>query len=394
MAFVLIFWLSVSLLVYHLFGYPLLLAAGRRFLARPVLHKDFWPLISVLIATHNEGGVIRAKLLSILESRYPPEMIEVIVAEDGSTDHTVEEVMSIHDRRVILLKSPQRDGKMAALNRAVQKAQGDFLIISDANALLKPDTLHNLMSNFADPVVGCVTGRIILAGAGTEVEANESTYWRYESWIKSMESRLGSTPAADGSLLAVRRSIYESPPDHIINDDFKVVLMTVRQGYRAIYDPTAATIEARTTSMTGEYERKSRIAAGRWQLVKEVIPLTFQQPGFVFKFISHKLLRLLVMFLMILAFISNLGAVLIDFPARGELASLVGLSAPWGAILLAGQVTFYALVSLGALLDHLGVRVKPLHFLYFFVSAQFASLAGLVRFSSGRQSVIWRKAAR
>lgn len=392
--FVVLFWLAVGLLLYHFIGYPALLAVLVPALARPIQREEYLPVISVIIPAHNEGGVIRAKLNSVLNSYYPGDRIEIIVAEDGSTDDTVEQVSTVADSRVILDHSPERGGKVAALNRAMQRARGEVLVFSDANALVKPDTLYNLMCNFADPEVGCVSGCKVLAGHGSELETSENLYWRYESWIKTLESSLGSTPAAVGELLAVRRTIYHLPTDHIINDDFQIVVRTVEQGYRAVYDRTAVTIEESYTSMADEFGRKSRIAAGRWQAFGQTLRLVRRQPGFVFKFLSHKGLRLLVAPLMILAFFGNLGAVVLNQSSGTGLISLIGLHAPWGHLALAGQVILYALAGLGALLDRWQLRFKPVYFIYFFLSAQLAAMAGLLRLCSGRQTVLWRKVAR
>jgi cellulose synthase/poly-beta-1,6-N-acetylglucosamine synthase-like glycosyltransferase len=294
---------------------------------------------------------------------------------------------------VILDYQPERSGKMSAMNRGVQRAGSEFLIFTDANAMWLPETLPNLMSNFAQAQVGCVSGRKILTGKGTLAEANENLYWRYESWIKSQESRLGSTVAASGELLAVRREVYKFPSLGVINDDSQLVLETVDQGYRVLYDPTAVTFEAGSASMADEFGRKSRIAAGRWQLSGKLLSLAPDHPGFVLKYVSHKLLRLLVMPLMILAFLSNL-AVIMAQPAAGTgFEALIRLSPPWGQLFMAGQVSLYLLAALGAVLDQLGIRFKPVYFIYFFVAAQCATFIGLLRFSSGRQTVIWRKAA-
>jgi cellulose synthase/poly-beta-1,6-N-acetylglucosamine synthase-like glycosyltransferase len=392
--FVILFWLSVGLLIYHLFGYPALLALLVSILKPQVQHREITPPVTVIIPSYNEGGVIQAKLLTVLNSQYPASQMEVICTDDGSTDDTMNQIRSVADPRVILDHQPERTGKMAALNRAVHRAVGEFVIISDATAFWRPDTLSNLMSNFAEPRVGCVSGRIILTGAGTAAEANENLYWRYDSWIKSQESRLGSTVTASGSLLAVRRAIYSFPDPQIINDDFQIVLNTIEQGYRVLYDPNALTIERGSSSMAEEYGRKSRIAAGRWQLAGKVLKLAPNYPGFVFKFISHKFLRLLVMPLMILAFISNLAVVLANQPPGTGIDSLFKLSPPWGQLFLTGQILLYLLAAFGALLEHFGVRFKPIYFIYYFVSSQIAILTGLVKLSSGRQSVLWRKAAR
>jgi poly-beta-1,6-N-acetyl-D-glucosamine synthase len=392
--FAVLFWLSVALLAYHLFGYPALLGL-LVFLLKPTAErKDITPLVSVIIPSHNEAGVIRAKLLTVLNSHYPADHIEVICMDDGSTDDTLEQIRSVIDPRVRLVYQTERSGKMTAMNHAVRLVGSEFVIFTDANALWKPDTLANLMCHFAASGVGCVSGRKSLTGKGTQAEANENLYWRYESWIKSKESLLGSTVAASGELLAVRRAAYRFPDQDIINDDSQIVLDTIEQGYRVLYDPTAVTIEPGSPSMADEYGRKSRIAAGRWQLAGKVLKLAPGHPGFVIEFISHKLLRLLVMPLMILAFAANLAVVLAPPPAGAGMVSLLRLSSPWAQLILAGQVALYTLAALGAVMEHFGVRFKPIYFIYYFVGSQIATLAGLVRISSGRQSVLWRKVAR
>jgi len=391
---VVIFWSSVGLLAYHLIGYPALLAL-LIFALKPYLQrKDFTPPVSVIIPSFNEGGVIQDKVLTVLNSHYPASQVEVICTDDGSTDDTLEKIRSVGDPRVILVYQPERSGKMAAMSRGVHRAGGEFFIFTDANAMWKPDTLSNLMSNFAEPRVGCVCGRKTLIGRGSQAEENENLYWRYESWIKSQESRLGSTVAASGELLAVRRAVYQLHDQEIINDDSQIVLETVKKGYRVLFDPSAVTVEQGSSSMAEEFGRKSRIAAGRWQLTGQLLKLALNHPGFVFKFISHKLLRLLVMPLMILAFISNLAVVISNPPAGTGIVSLIKLSPPWGQIFLIGQISLYLLAALGAVFEYFGIRCKPVYFIYYFVGAQFATLAGLLRFSSGRQSVLWRKVAR
>jgi poly-beta-1,6-N-acetyl-D-glucosamine synthase len=392
-AWAVLFWLSSLLLLYHLVGYPALLALLAPLLGRPVCRAEFMPLISVVVPAHNEGSVIAEKLRSILASDYPADQLEVIVGEDGSTDDTMAQASSVQDSRLYVDHSEARGGKMAALNRAFQRARGDYLVFTDANAILHPQALRSLMSNFADGSIGCVCGRKSLKGA-SQLEANENLYWRYESWIKRNESRLGSTPSAVGELQAVRRGLFSLPGKQIINDDFAMVMNCVRQGYRAIYDPEAVTVEAGSDRMNEEYKRKSRIAAGRWQIVGQMLRLGLRRPGFVAMFLSHKLLRLLVLPLLALILIGNLGAVLLR-PASGTTGwPLLSLTAPWGELALAAQAAFYLMAWIGMLLDRRGRRIKLFYFPYFFLSAQTAAMAGMFRFWSGRQSVLWTKARR
>jgi cellulose synthase/poly-beta-1,6-N-acetylglucosamine synthase-like glycosyltransferase len=387
------FWLAIGLILYHLVGYPLLIYLLASAKKKQITRKEFLPFITVIIPAYNEGGVIKEKINSILFSNYPANSIEILVPEDGSTDNTVEQVLSISDPRVFLDHSHSRGGKMLAINRAVEQARGDFLVFTDANAIFKPDTLRNLMSNFADPEVSCVCGRKLISGS-SDLETNENVYWRYESWIKHNESRLGSTPAAVGELLAIRRDIFNLPSKTIINDDFQIALNTVEQGYRAIYDPTAVTFEKGSSSIQDEYGRKSRIAAGRWQVIGQVVKLAFRRPWFVIAFFSHKMLRLFVFPLMILALCSNLGIVLLNLPTSSGLNFLIGLYSPWGQLAIGIQALFYILAGTGAVLNSFGIRVRLLYLPYYFLYAQIASLSGFFRFSSGRQTVIWRKVAR
>ena len=392
-AWALLFWLAGFLLFYHLIGYPLLLAILARLAGRPVRRGAFQPFISVIVPAHNEGQVIRLKLESLLTGDYPADQMEVIVAEDGSSDDTVAQASLVQDPRIYVDHSETRGGKMAAINRAVQRARGDYLVFTDANAILQPDALKCVMSNFADPQVGCVCGRKALSG-GSLLEANENLYWKYESWIKRNESQLGSTPSAVGELQAVRRGVFSLPGKQIINDDFAMVMNCVRQGYRAIYDPTAVTVEAGVDRMSAEYARKSRIAAGRWQIVAPMLRLGLRRPGFVAMFVSHKLLRLLVLPLLAAAFLGNLVAVLLRPADVSTTWPLLNLDAPWGELALAAQLAFYLAAWVGALLDRRGKRVKLFYFPYFFLASQAAALAGLLRFWSGRQSVLWNKARR
>ncbi len=161
---VILFWLSSGLIVYHLVLYPLLLAALNRVFAKPIQRGEYFPTISIIVPAHNEAGVIGDKVRSILGSDYPADRMEIIVAEDGSSDDTADQVFALGDARVILDHSPERSGKMAALNRAARRASGEVLVFTDANAMLWPGTLRSLLSNFADLKVGLASGRKLLYG--------------------------------------------------------------------------------------------------------------------------------------------------------------------------------------------------------------------------------------
>ncbi len=389
-----LFWLASGSILYHLALYPLLLTVLNRLFAKPIRRGEYLPTISVIVPAYNEAGVIGDKLHSIQASDYPAERLEVIVAEDGSSDDTARQVLAAGDERIFLDHCSERAGKMAALTRAAQRASGEVLVFTDANAILRPGTLRSLLSNFADPTVGLASGSKLLHGE-SQLEASESTYWRYEGRIKALESRVGSTPAAAGELIGIRREIYCPHPGSVINDDFQLVIDAIRSGHRVVYDPDAVTVEKGSELIREEYGRKSRIAAGRWQLVGQVVGMAYRHPWFALAFFSHKMLRLVLLPLMLLALVSSF--VLALAPPRVEvsgLTALVGLYSPWAEISLALQGLLYLLAGLGALLDRFGVRVKLLYLLYYFLNAQLAALGGLLQISTGRQTVLWRKVAR
>jgi poly-beta-1,6-N-acetyl-D-glucosamine synthase len=388
-----LFWLAAVLILYHLIGYPALLFVLKRLVKNPVKKSEISPFVSIIIPAYNEGGVIREKVNSVIHSHYPADCYEVIVVDDGSTDNTAEQALIVSDPRVVIDQAEMRGGKMSALKRGVKLAKGDVIVISDAEAIWKPDSLNHLISNFADPAVGCASGYHMMMGSNG-AEANENFYWRYESCIKKLESAIHSTTAATGGLLAIRKSLFQWPDQSIINDDFLMALNAASHGYRVIFDPSAVTYESGSSSISIEYHRKSRIAAGRWQIFGQVFKLAFRNPWFVIAFFSHKMLRLLIFPLMILAFLSSLGRVFMSQVGPAELLSLFGLYSPWGQLALFVQVLFYLLAGFGALLDHFGIRIKLLYLPYYFLNAQIASLSGFYRFSTGRQTVLWRKVSR
>ncbi len=204
-----LFWLCLGIPAYVYFGYPALLASG--FLAkRKPLHKQrCQPSISVVVAAFNEEKVIEEKITNLLASNYPRSKIEILIGDDGSTDRTREIVGRYKARDVRLITGEERRGKSAIQNDAVTAAAGSILVFSDADCLISPDTLQDVVDNFADPGVGLVTGTAAFVNSNeTEVTRNENLYSRYEKWIRQQESDRGLLAAASGSFFALRRSLF------------------------------------------------------------------------------------------------------------------------------------------------------------------------------------------
>jgi cellulose synthase/poly-beta-1,6-N-acetylglucosamine synthase-like glycosyltransferase len=224
--------------------------------------------------------------------------------------------------------------------------------------------------------------------------ASEGLYWKYESWIKKQESRLGSCTSATGEILAIRKELYRKPPDNIINDDFYIAMQVIRQGYRYVYAPQAVSYERVSQTARDEVIRRTRINAGRYQsiaMAPEVVP--FNNPLVAWQIFSHKFLRPLVPFFMAAALLTNLLAVVIPAPDRG----FWGLGAPYGAILLALQALFYGMAVLGSLLGGKGKKNKLVRLLYlptFLTNSNFAAVQGLLKFMRGGQFHIWERIQR
>lgn len=390
-----LFWVSVGAILYAYLGYPLLIAV----LARLFPRKDRYatptpPPVTLLIAAYNEDLVIEGKIRNSLASDYPREKLQVLVVTDGSSDSTPELVRGFARDGVKLLHDPKRGGKMAAINRALPQADGEIIVFSDANNHYRPDAISKLVAPFNDPSIGAVSGAKMIEGQDANLGASEGLYWKYESFIKKQESRLGSCTSASGEILAIRKSAYRKPPDNVINDDFYIAMQILRQGYRFVYAPEAISYERVSPSARDEVIRRARINAGRYQAIamaRQVVP--FNRPVLVWQIISHKFLRPLVPFFMIGAAVANLLAV--AFPPRA--GSLPALAMPYSVILLALQIIFYGLAWIGTKSAGQGKQGKLMKLLYlptFLTNSNLAALQGLVKFLRGGDFHIWERVQR
>lgn len=385
-----VFALSLLLVVYTYAGYPLLLALLTR--SRFAFHRNEaaagtpLPSVTLLIAAYNEANVIAQRLENVLELDYPFDRLQILVAADGSTDETVNTVRSYADRGVQLSYQPGRQGKMAAINRAMVRAQGEIVVFSDANNLYDRQALRHLVRPFANPQVGAATGdKVILSGDGALGES-EGLYWRYEAFIKKQESRLGSTTGVCGEILALRRNLFVPPPPEVINDDFYLAVDLMRRGYDVVYVDAARSYERVSASSATERERRTRIVAGRFQAMIE-FSLLPRRPLIAWQLVSHKYMRPLVPLLMLAALASNLLA--FARPFRGPLFK--GRRA-W--LLLVAQGLFYLWALLGSRLEQAHGPLRLLYLPTYMVNSNRAALAGFIRFIRGDQSLLWRPVVR
>ncbi len=374
---------AMGLLSFHFVLYPLLVKALARLRSRPraAQQATALPKVSLVIAAYNEERVLAAKLANSLALDYPAELLEIIVVSDGSTDRTHEIASDFADRGVVALHDPPRNGKSAALNRAVAAAAGEIVLFSDANNDFNAGALRTMVRHFADEEVGGVCGRkSIVAAADRQASEGDGLYWRYEAAIKKAESDLGIMTTADGEIFAIRRALWHPIPAEVINDDAEITFAMVRDGYRIVYEPDAVSSELASAQLEEDFRVKVRMIAGGFQTVqrhwRQLLP---PRSAFAWAFLSHKLLRWLIPLLLV-AFLFS---------------SMVLAASPLGALLLAGQVLFYGVALLGW---HAGRRhdlpvwqYVPLYFSLMNVAA----ILGLRRFLAGDGvTTIWQKASR
>ncbi len=288
---------------------------------------------------------------------------------------------------------PQRRGKMAAINRAMRMARHEVVVFSDANNLYAEDALREIVAPFSDQQVGAVSGSKHLLQDGQQHGAAEGLYWRYESFIREKETLLGSCTGVSGEILAIRRDPYEPPPDEIINDDFYIALTILRKGYRLVYAPKARSFEYGSATVGDEATRRRRIIAGRYQALRAGFGrLPWHSPVLIWQLVSHKFMRPLVPFLMILALAVNAAALV--WPARGPGIAWLLLLPPFNWILFGLQMVFYALSFAGSHIKIPGPLGKALYLPAFLVNSNLTALQGLLQFLSRRQALGWERVRR
>lgn len=392
-----LFWLCVGSVFYTYAGYPLILSVLARLRPPPRRFPPPTASVTLLIAAYKEEDVIAQKLDNSLALDYPREHMQILVAADGSDDGTADIVRTYADRGVELSYRPERRGKMAAINRAMQQARGSLVVFSDANNHYHTDALQELLAPFADPTIGAVTGAKTLIREGDALSESEGIYWKYESFIKKQETRLGCCTGVVGEMLAIRRDLFEPLPEHTICDDFSIAMRIIRRGYRVVYAPRALSSERISLSEKDEITRRTNIVAGRYQAIAMAHRLLpFHNPLVVWQVVSHKFLRPLVPLAMIGALVCNLVAVVRPprATAKAGLSRLLRLAPPFNLLFLLLQSGFYGLAWLGQGNKHKGILGKMLYLPTFLVNSNIAALSGLYRFITRRQTVLWQRVQR
>jgi len=329
-----LFWLSFAFVVYVYLGYPSLLLLWRRFGARPVKKKYCEPMVTLVIAAHNERTNIEWKLKNCLSLDYPKRKLQIVVSLDGSTDGSEYVVWKYVSNGVELVYSPNHAGKAVALNRALRRARGEIVVFADVRQTFSSNAIRELVANFADDTVGAVSGELLLMDESQQEAVTEvGLYWRYEKALRSMESEIHSIAGATGAIYAIRRNLYEDLPEDTILDDVLTPLRIALRGRRTIFEPKAKAYDKVACCAAAEYGRKVRTLCGNYQLLAQLPQaiLPWRNPIFI-QFVSHKVGRLLVPWALLSLFLTNL------FMLRGIYALTFSLQAAWYAFAAAGYL--------------------------------------------------------
>jgi cellulose synthase/poly-beta-1,6-N-acetylglucosamine synthase-like glycosyltransferase len=312
----LLFWFSLSFILYTYAGYPALLFAWSRLFPRPVrkAYMSPEPPVSVVIAARNEEKNIRARIEDLARQDYPADKLEIIVVSDGSRDATAAIVGGLVDEfgknpgrpALELIEVAEHRGKPHALNTGVRAAGGDFVVFTDARQKFNAAAIRELVANFSDPAVGSVSGELVfLEEAESEVRAEMGFYWGLEKRIRQMESTIDSVPGATGAVYAIRRGLYPAVPDETLIDDVYIPLCIVLNGFRSVFDGSALAYDLFSKNFSQEKRRKVRTLVGNYQLLRLLPQLLSPVKSRIFlRYLSHKVFRLFVPFMFLLFLIT------------------------------------------------------------------------------------------
>lgn len=391
---IIIFWISLFIVFYTYIGYGMLLyilvklkECFRKTIIPPLPADDLLPELTLFIAAYNEEDVVDEKMRNCLALDYPANKLHILWVTDGSDDHTNEHLS--HWPQATVLHQPQRQGKTAALNRGIHFVNTPLVVFTDANTHLNRKALREIVHAFTNPQVGCVAGekRIAVQTKDNAASGGEGLYWKYESTLKKLDSRLYSAVGAAGELFAIRRELFEEMPADTLLDDFILSLHIVMRGYTIAYCADAYATENGSADMHEEEKRKVRIAAGGlqsiWRLRALLNPLRYGV--FCFQYISHRVLRWslapILLFLLL-----PLNTILIFTTDSPLLYAIIWLL----------QTLFYLMASWGYYLSKKHIKNKILFVPYYFLFMNINVIRGFnyLRKRRGQAGGAWEKARR
>ncbi len=378
-----VFWGSLLILVYNYFLYPLILFLVKKVKTAPSPAQDPepWPPVTLIISAFNEEQVIGQKIENALRLDYPPDKLEILVVSDASTDGTdaIVRDWEKRDSRVHLLRMPERRGKTAGLNQAVQRATGEILVFSDANAIYNPAAIKELVRWFQQPEVGYVVGKAVYLEEGANpAGSSEGIYWKYELWLKELESNFHSVVGGDGAIYAIRKELFDPLKEDDIND-FVNPLQIIAKGYRGVFNPRAVCYEYAADQFEKEYQRKRRIVNRSWRAFKRYRHLfSWGRHGkFLFLLYSHKVIRWFNWVFFAAIYLSTIAINLLT-------------DSLFFRVVLGLEALFLLLAFVGYQLDKKGKSIPSIFYLpYYYLLINLAALGAFIDDLRGKKYVKW-----
>ena len=393
-----IFWLCIGLVIYTYLGYGFLawiMVNIRRLLGKQFKKYNdvtFLPNVTLVIPAYNEISCIEAKIQNTFSLDYPSDKLEILFVTEGSNDGTSEYIEPLKARypNLKMITGNIRRGKIEAMNIAIKSVETPIVIFTDANTSLNNQVIRNIVRHFQDPKVGAVAGEKRIATEGNEAAAGsgEGIYWKYESFLKKLDTELYSVVGAAGELFAVRTHLFgEVEPDTLL-DDFMVSLRVAANGFRVIYEPNAYATERPSFSIQDEMKRKVRIASGGFQSIARLGFLwnIFRYGLLSFQYISHRAMRWAVApFCLPLIFFLN-GVIVFGLSSSPDFLIY--------KLFFLGQSLFYIMALVGYNLENKKIRVKMLFVPFYFSFMNYCAIKGYFKYRNGLDSGIWEKVKR
>ncbi len=374
-----VFWMSVGLVAYAYLGYALVLWGLSLFRSRRVSKADITPSVTFIITAYNEQSRIAGKLENTLKLTYPISRLKVVVASDCSSDRTDEIVKSYADQGIQLVRASVRKGKEAAQKLAVEVAKGEIFVFSDVATILPEHAVSNIVKNFNDPTVGCVSSVDRFVDQDGQA-SGEGAYVRYEMFLRSLETRVNSLVGLSGSFFAARREVCKAAWSDDLQSDFNTVLNSMRMGLRGVADPDSIGYYKNIADERKEYDRKVRTVLRGISVFMRSLALVnpLRHSVFAWQLLSHKLCRWLVPFAMMTAFVSN---------------ALLALSSRWYAMLFLIQILFYS-VALGGIFWKPLLRLPIVKLFSYFLLVNASIFQAWIRYWSGERLIVWEPSKR
>ena len=385
---IILFWFCLVVLCYTYFGYGLILYFFNRIgIGKSKFESVDWttlPAITLVVPVFNEALVLEDKISNCIKLDYPTDKLNIIFISDGSTDLSVNIIN--HFPRIVHLTQADRAGKMAAINRAMTFVTTPFVLFSDANSFLNPESIKKIVAHYTNEKVGGVAGekKVAYSGRHAAMGLGEGFYWKYESVLKQLDSDFNTVVGAAGEVFSMRTSLFHPLSEDTILDDLNLSLKICLQGYKVVYEPNAFAVEAPSLNLAEESKRRVRIAAGAFQSMYRMsyFKHVFKYPLLSFQFASRRVLRWIVCpAALLVLYISNMYIMLyqpvLGYEAFFFLQSIFYMSAIVGWLFYGSNIRFYGFFL-------------PFYFVFMNVSI----IKGLVKFLTGKQSILWEKSVR